>query len=399
MSTSVVKPQSILFIFIVAVLCASIGPISSDLYLPSLPFIADDFQVHNNMAQLSLTLYMLGFCIVRLFYGPLSDAVGRKKPLVIALILSFIGAMLCLFAPNIYVLFIGRFIQGTGTAGCAVLALSILRDKLSGTTLARYSAYFGMGNITLIAIAPLVGGYIQHYFGWRVIFTILGLYTIVISILAHFLLETNLEPERGHLKLPNVRRNLKTLLSNQHYLISITSVFLVFGGVLAWLTLGPILLQDVLGLSPIQFGWIGFIVAGCYFIGGFCSSKLVAVHGIPAMLNAGVKLALAGGIALLIPALFHVTNSFVIVLPVMLFVAGAGLIFPNSYAFALTPFPKIAGIASALLGTAQIAGGFFFSGLIALLPNDTQLPLALAFLFCGTVLQIAYKKIKLNSTE
>lgn len=391
--------QPFIFIFIIIVLCASIGPIASDLYLPSLPFIADDFQVHNNMAQLSLTLYMLGFCITRLFYGTISDAIGRKKPLFIALFFSFIGAMICLFAKNISTLLWGRFIQGTGTAGCVVMSLSILRDKLDGTALAKYSAYFGMANITLIAIAPLVGGYMQHYFGWRVIFGILALNALIIAVLACFLLETNLEPERKNFNLSTIKNNLKTLLSNQRYILSITSVFLTFGGILAWLTLGPILLQDILGLSPIQFGWIGFIVASCYFVGGFCSSKLVSTHGILAMLKAGLKLVLAGGITLLIPMLFHITNVVVIVLPVMLFVGGAGLIFPNSYAFALNPFPKIAGIASALLGTAQIAGGFFFSGMIALLPNDNQLPLAFAFIFCGTFLQIIYKKIKIKSTK
>lgn len=394
------KPQqSFTFIFILTVLCASIGPIASDLYLPALPFIANDFHVHNNMAQLSLTLYMLGFCITRLFYGPISDAIGRKQPLFIALSFSFVGAILCLFAHNIHVLFLGRFVQGAGTAGCAVMALSMLRDKLDGTVLAKYSSYFGMANITLIAIAPLMGGYIQHYFGWRIIFAILALYPLFVAVLACFLFETNIEPQRENFNLLTIKNNLKLLLSNQQYFTSIISVFLMFGGVLAWLTLGPILLQDVIGLSPIQFGWIGFIVAACYFVGGFCSSKLVAAYGIPAMLKTGLKLVLAGGVTLLIPILFHITNTVVIVLPIMLFVGGAGLIFPNSYAFALNPFPKIAGIASALLGTAQIAGGFFFSGMIALLPNDNQLPLALAFLFCGIVLQIAYKKIKFTSTK
>jgi len=371
-------------IFLIAVLFSSIGQISADLYLPSLPFIARGLHTTANLAQTSVALFMFGFCITRLFYGPLSDAIGRKKPLIIGLIICLIGSLVCLFAHNIYTLIIGRLLQGLGAAAGAVLAGAILRDMFEGTALAKYDSYFAMANVTLMASAPLFGGYLQHYFNWQVNFVFLSLYTLLILLVSIFILpETNRHQHHEHLKPKIIKTNLTTLFTNRIFLISSMLLFLAYGAILGWLTAGPVVLQKVVGFTQVQFGWTAALVGGCYFIGALLNARTVGRFGTANMLKFGAIILFVSGIMLLFPTFLSLVNGWVIIVPVMLFVFGSSMIFSNAYAGTMTQFPKIAGLTMALLGTMQIAGGFVASSIISALPDNNQLPLAVVFIICG----------------
>lgn len=375
------------FIFILAIFFASLGGVSSDLYLPSLPAIAHSLHTSVSLTQLSVALFMLGFSVARLSMAMISDAFGRKNPLIFSLLICLIGCLCCLFATNIYVLLFGRLLQGFGAGGSNVLGRIILRDRIETQVLAKYMSYFSMVGISLIAAAPLLGGYIEHYFNWRVTFVILLIYTTAALIVSIFVLpETNEFRHTDFLKLNFIKTNLKTLFMSPAFIISALFLSVGYGSLIAWLTSGSVVLQKVMLLSPVEFGWCAALIGFCYFIGAYTNSKLVDRFSIHRMQQIGVGCFFVGGIILLIPVLFfNYVSAAAFILPLMLSVYGLGLILPNAYAIGLMPFAKIAGIATAILCFIQVLGAFATSTIISLSPDRSQLPVGLIIFISGII--------------
>jgi len=379
--------KSVNFIFILAVFFASIGGVSSDLYLPSLPSIAHSLHTSISLTQLSVALFMLGLSVARLSIAIISDAFGRKNPLIISLLICLAGCLCCLFATNIYMLLFGRLLQGFGAGGGNVLGRIILRDGVESHILAKYMSYFSMVGITFMAAAPLIGGYIEHYFNWRVAFIVLLVYTTVALIIAIFVLpETNKFRNTDFLKFNFLKTNLKTLFTEPTFIISALFLAIGYGGLVAWLVSGPVVLQKVMLLSPIEFGWCAALIGFCYFVAAFTNSKLINKFSMHKMQQFGIGCFFAGGFIMLIPVLFfHHISTAAFILPLMLSVFGLGLVIPNSYATGLMPFAKIAGIATAILCFIQVLGAFATSTIISLTPNRSQLPVGLIIFVSGFI--------------
>ncbi|HCY38681.1 MAG TPA: hypothetical protein DHV02_02360, partial [Neisseriales bacterium] len=172
------------FIFFIVV-TSSIGQIAAEVYIPSLPYISRDFQVSSSLTQLSIAVFLFGMSLPGILFGYISDFFGRRKILLIATSLSGCGTLLCLMAPNIYVLILGRFIQGLGFSGVGSLSRAILRDRMSGVELARYVSYLAMITVLAIDISPFIGGFLQEYFGWRPIFALLLVYNLLAIYLSY----------------------------------------------------------------------------------------------------------------------------------------------------------------------------------------------------------------------
>lgn len=388
--------KSINYIFTLTIIFSSMGMLSSDLYLPSLPSIVQDLHTTVSLTQLSLAIFIFGFAIARLVMATLSDAIGRKKALIIGLLICLIGCVCCLFATNITTLLIGRLLQGFGAGGSNVLGRVILRDKVEGPMLAKYLSYFSMATITVAASAPLLGGYIEHYFNWHVTFMVLLLYTIFALITAIFILpETNEFKHTDFIK-PNILKiNLKILFAEPTFLLSMLLLALGYAAFTAWLTAGPIVLQQVVHLTPIEFGWCAAAVSLSYFVSVLINSKLVNKFGLLKMQQFGAKCMLAAGIIILIPILFfHHISTAAFVLPVMMALFGMGMITPNAFTTGLTPFAKIAGIATAILASVQMVGGFIGSTIISLAPEHSQLPVGLVIFTCGIIAVILVSLLK-----
>lgn len=367
-------------IFFIILLLASLGQVASDLYLPSLPAISNALAAHVNLVQLSVSLYMYGFAISPLLYGPISDGVGRKLPLLIGLIILLLGSIICLSTDSITWLIVGRFLQGLGAGSGVALSRAILRDVFAktGAQLARFASYLVVGNISIMASAPLLGGYIQQFLGWRANFAFLTIYAIATLLVVIFgLPETNQYQDLKHLKPKQLFLNTKTLLTNRHFICFSIILFMTYAGILAWLTSAPILLQKELNFSAIDFGWIAFAIGGCYAIGGLLNAKLVSWISIDNMLFIGIICMLVAGLMMLILNFVYIFNAYVLLLPIAVFIFGTSMVFANSFAKAMTPFAKIAGIAGSLFGFMQTLGGAIASSIIAVAHTTTQLPLAI----------------------
>lgn len=364
---------------------SSLGQVMSDLYLPSMAAIIKTFATSHHTVQLSLSLFMYGLAISQLCYGIISDAVGRKKPLIAGIILCLVGSLVCTLAHTIQIFIFGRFLQGFGAGSGIALSRSIMRDVFAEPLeYARTGSYLTIVMVILVMIAPLLGGYIQNYLGWRVSFLILSGYAAWVFILVSlFLPETSQHYHLNNLKLRSIAENFLNIISNQLFIGYMACIFLVYAGILGWLTLGPILLVKEWGLSPIVFGWVSGVIGLFYILGCFLNAKLIKHTGINFMLSVGIYLMLASGILLLILISCEVINFYSLIFLVGIFFIAGSFIFANAGAGALSSFKLIAGTAGALAGFIQIIGGAVASTLMATQSSHSALPLSYLFIICG----------------
>ena len=379
-------------IFIILVLTATLGQFFSDLYLPSMPAISKALNTTIGLTQLTVSFYMLGYSLSTFIYGPISDTIGRKIPLLAGIFLCFVGSCVCVFAGNIYILILGRLLQGLGGGAGIAITAAIIRDISSGKKMSQLNSYLTMANMVVIIAAPMLGGYLQEWVGWHAGFTFLLIYSMIVLLVVLFLLpETKEHRYRINFKLSTYKNNITTLLTTRQFIGYLLCLFSAYAGILAWLTIGPALMQNSLSLTPAQFGWMCFLCGSGYAFGAFINSRFVMVYGINKMFNFGKYIMFFAGFIMLGIALMGFFNVTVIILPLMLFTFGAAMIFANSYAGAMTPFAKLAGLAAALLACGQLFGGFISSALMSLLPATTQLPLAVVLLSCTTLIIISKK--------
>lgn len=378
-------------LFVILVLVSTLGQVSADLYLPSLLAISIEFNTSFQAVKFSVAGYMVGFALSPLIYGPISDGIGRHKPLLIGLFLCLLGSVLCVTAQHVYFLIAGRLLQGIGAGAATSLLRPILRDLFHGERLARYSAYAALIGVAGLAFAPLLGGCLQHFFNWRANFLFLIVLTIAAILSIVFIVpETNKHLHPENLTGKKIKANFLLLLQSPIFMGYSFINFFVYGSVLAWLTSAPLLLQDVMGMTPIQFGWVYALTGILFALGAIINGALVRRLGTQHMLQIGLGFIFSAGVLMLVLKLLGFLNVAAIVVPILLLSFGVPLVFSNSFTAAFEPFPKIAGIASALYGAMTSLGGAVSSGLVALCSDSSQSPIALVIMADGLLAWLAY---------
>lgn len=356
-------------------LSACLTQFATDIYAPSLPSIAFDFDIHIDRVQFSLAIYMIGVSICQLIYGPLSEGMGRKPPMIFGMFLMLGGTLLCLVASSIEMLIIGRLVQGAGAGAAASLWRSIFRDRFSGPHLARYSSYLVTVIMFFIPAAPVLGGLLEQSFGWRSNFMFMAIMGMaIILLLTFFLEETNVHRDGKKLNPRFIIKTYKSLLTHPVFMYTSLGVFLSYGACFSWFVVGPVLLIESLGVSPLEFGLLSFFGAGIgYGLGGILNGRLVVKHGIPTMLRLGWAIMMLSALGVMGSYAIWGLTMWGLILPVTLSYFGSSLIWPNSFATAFTPFGHIAGYAGSLYGAFQLGGAGIFGSISALFPTNSPL--------------------------
>jgi len=340
-------------ILLLAALTA-VGPISTDMYLPSLPAIGIAFGVNNSMVQLTLSVFITGFAIGQIFYGPMSDRFGRKKVLSIGLTVYVMGSLACLASTNIEFLIAARFSQALGASAAIVLSRAIVRDLFGGKKAARLLSLLGalMGVVPLIA--PVLGGFLQIHYGWRANFAA----TCVISAILLFLVISFL-PET--LKKEHTRKwsflqmiiDFGQLLMHPVYMRYLIALCLAFGGLFVLISASSFVLQNHFGLSEIGFGLSFSICVAGYIVGTLIGAKLTHYKDIETITYLGTGLLAISGLTMILLSFIDQQKVWHFLFPMFFSMAGIGLVMPQSMAGALTPFANMAGAASSLIGFIQ----------------------------------------------
>ena len=361
--------------FLALMLIGIFSQFAADIYAPSIPAIATDLNTSIDNIQWTMSIYMFGVAIMQFFYGAISEAFGRKAPMIFGVVIMLIGSVLCIYASNINMLMIGRLIQGVGVSACACLWRSVFRDSFSGEELAQYASYATMVVMLVIPSAPLLGGFIQEYFGWRPTFIFVACYAVfVINLLVFGMQETSTNHNISNINIRVIVKNYLILLRSPVFMGTACAVFLSFGAFFSWFVIGPALLINRIGITPSEFGVISCVCGVVGFgIGGITNGKFVKRYGIPTMLRLGWGLMLTGGVLLFLGHFIFALELWSIIIPVSIFFYGSSFIWPNAFATAFSPYGHIAGYAGALYGTTQVAGGAVLASIFAYLPDDNQL--------------------------
>lgn len=381
-----------------------IGPLSVDMYLASLPDIGRRLAASEAEVQLSLSFYLLGFAVGQVIYGPISDRYGRRPILLAALAVFTVSSAVCASAPSIGALNGARFCQALGGAGAVVLARAVVRDLYEGVAVARELSRMATVMALAPLVAPLIGGALQTYFGWRANFVVLAAFGVVAAMLVWLLLPESLRRQAEAASIASNLRAFPTFLADRMFLSHAGILVCAFGGLFAWISGAAFVLQDLYGLTAMEFG-IAFAVGSAgYLAGTWVAMRQVARLGLDRTLGRGALLLAGGGVASMLAPMLGLNEAAAVLLvtAIAVFLAGLGLTLPQAQAGALMPFPQRAGTASSLVGALQQTSGAVVGAIVGHLLGQSAWPLAAAVALMGSLslaLWVLTRKARAESVE
>ena len=367
-------------------LLSAIGPFAIDMYLPALPSIQGSLHTNVAMVQMSLMAFFVSLGVGQLIYGPVSDMLGRKTPIYFGLVVFALGSIGCALSPDIETLIAFRFLQGLGACAGMVIPRAIVRDMHTGHDAARLMALLMLVFSVSPILAPLTGSFVIRFASWRGIFwTVMGA-AICGLLLAMFVLkETRPPSQRVDSSIGSALRSYGTLLRDRHYLGLIFIGSFGVSSFFAYLANSSFVLIDHYGLTSTQYS-LAFSINAVAFIGAAqFAGKFGARHGLAKVVRTAVT-----GYAATMLVLLGLELAGVNQLPVlmaMLFVGYGflGLVIPSTAVLALDDHGKIAGTASALMGTMQFVVGAIVVGVIGRFFNGTAVPMVAGIAGCATI--------------
>ena len=364
----------------------ALGPLSVDMYLPALPTMMVALDTDIGHMHLTLSAYLTGFALFHLACGPLADRFGRKPVLIGGTVLFVAACIGCSLASTVEELLLYRFIQGIGACVGPTLARTITRDIFGPTRAARALSLIAMLMALAPAIAPSIGGVMLLLLPWTSIFVFLGLYGSTIIVLIHIYLPETL-PRPQSLHPLAIARNYAQLFRDPLYLTATFASGLVYAGLMAYLSSSSFIYIEMLGVPVEYFGFIFLTSVIGYMLGSAISAKLTRYRDSEQTILLGTVLVSVAAGSMWLGSRLLPASVLALVLPMMLYSTGMGLVLPNAMAVALRPFPHIAGTASALMGFIQMSMSAVATALVGAFVKDTPGPM-LACMFVITALAL-----------
>lgn len=371
--------------FFIIALLAIMGLIGTDLFAPSLPDIAINFQQTANHTQLTISLFLAGFAFSQLFYGPLSDKIGRKIPLIIGTSIFISGSLLCSVTHSFTILCLGRIIQGLGVGGGLSLSRVVLRDLYHGTELAVQSSHMALFVALTPAVAPFVGGLLQQFYGFRASFIFMLLYGIVVLLLLCTIFkETNIEKDQS-LTLKYTVIHYYAILKNHFFMIYVITAGIAFSSIILCANILPFIIQNQLHMTALQNGEILLIAALGLWGGALISKKTVRHFGAEQMVFFGLIILAFGGLLLILSNEVWGTHLVILIPVIFMSMIAGGFIFPNALAVAFSHVHIKIGIAGSIYGSIQILISMLVNLLLNMITHQDQSLLGLFYLALGII--------------
>jgi DHA1 family bicyclomycin/chloramphenicol resistance-like MFS transporter len=365
-------------------LLTAFGAMSTDIYVPSMPSIGRFFGVGTAQVQLTLSFYLFGYAVGQVIYGPLADRFGRRPALLLALALFCAASLACAVAPGIETLVVARGVQALGAAGVVLLPRAIVRDLHTGDAAGRELSRMGAIMSLVPVTAPLIGGVVQAVFGWRATFVVvIAAGVAAAAVVARSLPETLQRRAGGPVRFVETLRQCAVLLGDVRFLAHAGILGCSYAVVFAWVSGSPFVLQNLYGLSPVEFS-IAYAIACCGALaGGSIAASLATRIGLDRTMALGALCLAGGGLAMVACLALGLPPAASLVAAMVLCHAGNMLATPQAVAGALTPFPHCAGTASSLLGLVQQISAALAGTVVGLTLGRSAWPLAIAIATMG----------------
>jgi MFS transporter, DHA1 family, multidrug resistance protein len=366
-----------------------------DIYVPSLPAITAHFGVTAQLVQWTIPSYLIGYSLAQLFCGAFSDAWGRRTLLIIGVVLYTAASLLAASATSITMLLLMRFAQGLGVAAPGVLARAIASDSFDSARLPHITNYITLAWALGPIIAPLIGGYLQHVFGWKAVFYFLTGYGCVVLLLIYFLLpETN--AHRHQLRLGALLDDYRTVLASPTFLGCAFVLAIIYAQLILFNVVGPFLVQTVLGQSPIVFGRVALSLGVAWFVGSLANRIVIAIFPQLPLMEIATVAAVVGSTIMAWLAFASPLSLANLLIPAAVVFMSGSITFTRCFGLSVQLFPKQAGTASALVGTLFIAGSALAGFGASFLEAGTAMPLALSFVGLTSLAAIVPRTLKLS---
>ncbi|RAP74155.1 multidrug effflux MFS transporter [Paenibacillus montanisoli] len=354
---------------------SAFAPLSIDMYLPALPKLADDLNTGTSLTQLSLTACLIGLALGQLFAGPISDVRGRRKPLLIGLLLYTASSLLCAFAPTIGTFIALRFVQGLAGAAGIVIARAIARDLYAGPELTKFFSLLMLVNGVAPIAAPIVGGQLLRFTTWHGVFVVLAAIGLIMFLTVLFgLPETLPASRRAKGGIKNTLATFRRLLSDRTFMGYALAQGFVMAALFAYISGSPFVLQEVYGVSPQTFS-LCFAINGLGIIlASQTAGRLADRVNETKLFLTGLGLATAGGVALLLMLLIHAPLLLVLI-PLFFVVSSIGIVTTMGFSLAMRNQGRAAGSASALQGLMSQLFGSIVAPFVGIAGSGTAIPM------------------------
>lgn len=380
------KSRILAFLLCLVVICQ----MSIDIYLPSIPRMISLFAAPVEQVQMTISIYLLGFGVSQIFYGPLADRFGRLPVLLVSLPFFSAASVAVMLAPSIYWVLALRFVQGISIGAASVCARAIMRDVFEADELPVASSYMSMAWALVPILAPTLGGIIQIHFGWSYSFLLLGVIGVaLICWLITGIGETNLH-RTSTLSVKEITRNYASLLTKTEFRNNMVLLSLLYGIFSIVNVAGPIVFQSQYHFSTVSYGWTMLIISFGYLVGSFLNNRLLIRMRSVRIVGVGTTLLFAACLVNLILEFFGLGSSLTLICVLFSIYLSLGLVFANALAASLRPFPDLAGLASSMYGLLMFCSGSLISSGYATFLTSNSLTLACAVSVLGALMFVCH---------
>lgn len=384
------SPTSLATILVLASVVA-LGPLSTDMYLPSLPRLTTELNAAIDQVQITLSIFFAGFAVAQLIYGPLADRLGRKPILLAGLALFTLASFGCAMANTIDELILYRFLQALGACGGPVLGRTMVRDIHGPERSAQVLSMMGTIMALAPAAAPILGGYMLSWFNWPAIFIFLGVYGALTFLLILLGTKESLDPAQvSSLRPGKIARNYGELLQSRIYLGYTLCCSFTFAGLFSFLSGSSFVLIDFFQVPEAHYGYYFTAVVLGYMAGTQIGQRLGPNQGINRLLVSGTTLASVAGGLMFAASWLAMDNLYWVIGCQFFFMMAVGMVMPQAMAGAMGPFPHMTGTASALLGFIQSGMAALVGLVVGHSHTGTPLVMAASIFMMGLLALISY---------
>ncbi|WP_405661840.1 Bcr/CflA family multidrug efflux MFS transporter [Streptomyces sp. NBC_01166] len=385
-STTTARRAGLLVTLVLGGLTA-LPPLSMDMYLPALPEVTDALHAPAATVQLTLTACLTGMALGQLVVGPMSDRWGRRKPLLLGMVVYVLATAICAVAPTAELLIGFRLLQGLAGAAGIVISRAVVRDLYDGDEMARFFSTLMLISGVAPVIAPVIGGQVLQFTDWRGIFVVLTFIGVLLTLVVWKWLHETLPAAQRHTGgVGDALRTMRGLLADRVFTGYMVAGSLAFAALFAYVSASPFVVQEIYGASPQTFSLLfGINSVGLIAVGQINGKLLVGRVSLDKALGFGLAVISVAAVALLLmtSGVFGEVGLVPVAVGLFVLMSAMGLAMPNTNTQALMRTRHAAGSASALLGTSQFLIGAIASPLVGIAGEKTAVPMAVVQVVCA----------------